>query len=93
MQAVLRAGMGVPRALPDQRRRELFNGVPGKFGHVREGHERGLLAAPEFGYLAINEKGSKLHVELFGGQIAIHGPCLWDGAAEPDTVAVRSYHV
>jgi hypothetical protein len=47
------AGIG---AFP-AKRHKLFAGVPGKFGHVAEAHQRGLLAAPESGNFALDKVG------------------------------------
>jgi hypothetical protein len=73
MQVGARAGIGAFHALARARPRELFAGVPGKFGHVGEAYKRSLLAAPELGNFALDKESRKLQVGPSGGRVAIHG--------------------
>jgi hypothetical protein len=82
MRVGARAGIGAFHALARARPRELFAGVPGKFGDVGEGYERSLLAAPELGNFALDKESRKLQVGSSGGRVALHDKTLRPRALE-----------
>lgn len=62
------------RALGHDRNCEFPAGTSGELGDVVETLKRGLLAPPEPGDLAIDQKRSQLQVALVRARIASHGP-------------------
>ena len=61
------------------RGRELISGVAGEFGHIGEADQRGPLAAPELGDLAIDKVAHEFDVKPFAGLVAFHGFNLTGG--------------